>query len=81
MKANYDKCHPSLSTQDEANIANETIKSSSAKEILGITVDSKVTQSTSFYMMGTLAFNMLTFDRHVGNFCKKASRKLNALVN
>lgn len=32
-------------------------------------------------MMGTLAFNMLTFDRHVGNFCKKASRKLNALVN
>ena len=51
MKANYDKCHPSLSTQDEANIANEhtrnianeTIKSSSAKKILGITVDSKVT--------------------------------------
>ena len=43
MKANYDKCHPSLSTQDEVNIANETIKSSSAKEILGITVDNKVT--------------------------------------
>ena len=43
MKANYDKCHPSLSTQDEANIANEIIKSSSAKKILGITVDNKVT--------------------------------------
>ena len=39
MKANHDKCHLLLSTQEEANIqiANTTIKCSQSEKILGIT--------------------------------------------
>ena len=41
MKANHDKCHLLLSTQEEANIqiANTTIKCSQSEKILGIILD------------------------------------------
>ena len=65
MKANHDKCHLVLSTQEEAiiQIANSTIKCSQSEKILGIILD-----------------NQLKFDKHVENICQKASRKLNALA-
>ena len=65
MKANHDKCHLLLSTQEEANIqiANTTIKCSQSEKILGIILD-----------------NQLKFGRHVENICQIASRKLNALA-
>ena len=65
MKANHDKCHLLLSTQEEANIqtANTTIKCSQSEKILGIILD-----------------NQVKFDKHVENICQKASRKLNALA-
>ena len=65
MKANHDKCHLLLSTQDDARIqqVNMTVKNSSAKNILGTSVD-----------------NNFVFDRHVKHLCKKANRKLNAFV-
>ena len=65
MKANHDKCHLLLSTQEEANIqiANTTIKCSQSEKILGIILD-----------------NQLKFDKHVENICQKASKKLNALA-
>ena len=65
VKANNDKCHFLLSTQNEANIQieNVTIKSSLVKKLREITVDNK-----------------LTFDRHVENICKKNSRKLNPIA-
>ena len=65
MKANHDKCHLLLSTQEEANIqiANTTIKCSQSEKILGIILD-----------------NQLKFDKHVQDICQKASRILNALA-
>lgn len=44
MKTNHNKSHLLLNTQDEVNIqiANVTIKSSSAEKILGISVDNKL---------------------------------------
>ena len=41
MKANHDKCHVLLSTQESFNIqiVNFTIKSSKAKNLLGINLD------------------------------------------
>ena len=65
MKANRDKSHLLLSTQEEANIqiANTTIKCSQSEKILGIILD-----------------NQLKFDKHVENICQKASKKLNALA-
>ena len=65
MKANHDKCHLLLSTQEEANIqiANTTKKCSQSGKTLGIILD-----------------NQLKFDKHVENICQKASKKLNALA-
>ena len=65
MKANHDKCHLLLSTQESFNIqiANFTIKSSKAKKLLGINLDKN-----------------LKFDIHVESICQKANRKLNALA-
>ena len=65
MKANHDKCHLLLSTQEEANIqiANTTIKCSQSEKNLRIILDNK-----------------LKFDKHVENVCQKTSRKLNALA-
>ena len=64
MKANYDKCHLLLSTQESVSIQveNFTIKSSKAKKLLGISIDSK-----------------LKFDIHVESIYQKLNRKLNAL--
>ena len=65
MKANSDKSHLILSTQEvfEANINNDIIYSSNSKKLLGITIDSK-----------------LKFDEHLTNLCNKASQKLSALA-
>ena len=59
MKANYDKCHLLLSTQESASIPveNFTIKSSKAKKLLGINIDNK-----------------LKFDIHVESIYQKANR-------
>ena len=64
-KANHDKHHLLLSTQESFNIqiANFTIKSSKAKKLLGINLDKN-----------------LKFDIHVESICQKANRKLNALA-
>ena len=63
MKANYDKCHLLLSTQESASIQveNFTIKSSKAKKLIGINIDNK-----------------LKFDIHVESIYQKANRKHNA---
>ena len=44
MKANHDKCHLLLSSHEDANIqiANVTLKSSSSKKLLGVTIDNKL---------------------------------------
>ena len=70
MKANHNKCHLLLSSHEYANIqiANVTIKSSTSKKPLGVTIDNKIID------------NKLEFDKHVENICQKASRELNALV-
>ena len=63
MKANYDKYHLLLSTQESASIQveNFTIKSSKAKKLIGINIDNK-----------------LKFDIHVESIYQKANRKHNA---
>ena len=65
MKANHDKCHVLLSTQESFNIqiANFTIKSFKAKILLGINLDKNV-----------------KFDIHIDSTCQKANRKLDALA-
>ena len=65
MKANADKCHLLLSTNEvfSANIDNAVIQNSTTEKLLGITIDYK-----------------LSFDSHVSNLCKKAGQKLNALA-
>ena len=65
IKANHDKCHLFLSTQESFNIqiANFTIKSSKAKNLRGINLDKN-----------------FKFDIHVESICQKANRKLNALA-
>ena len=44
MKANLDKCHLLLSSHEDINIqiANVTIKSSTSKILLGVTIDNKL---------------------------------------
>ena len=44
MKADHDKCHLLLSTQDEANIqtANTAMKCFKSKKLLGIVLDLKL---------------------------------------
>ena len=65
MKANHDKCHVLLSTQESFSIqiANFTIKSFKAKILLGINLDKNV-----------------KFDIHIDSICQKANRKLDALA-
>ena len=65
MKANLDKCHLLLSTQESFNtqIANFTIKSSKVRKLLGITLDKNI-----------------KFDLHVESICQKANRKPNVLA-
>ena len=65
MKANHDKCHLFLRTEESSNIqiANFTIKSSKAKKIQGINLD-----------------NNPKFDIHVESIYQKANREVNALA-
>ena len=64
MKANHGKCHPLLSTQEDANtqISNTTITCSRSQKLLGVAFDNK-----------------LNFEKHIENICRKENRKLNAL--
>ena len=65
LKANVDKCHLILSTDEPLtiNIDNEVIKNSNNKKLLGINLN-----------------NRLGFDTHVANICNRVSRKLHALA-
>ena len=65
LKANADKCHLILSTDEpfSINIDNEVIKNSSNKKLLGINLN-----------------NSLGFDAHVANICSRVSKKLHALA-
>ena len=62
LKANADKCHLILSTDEpfSINIDNEVIKNSN-KKLLGINLN-----------------NRLGFDTHVANICNRVSKKLHA---
>ena len=63
MKANADKCHLLITTNEERNISTggEKIQNSKNEELLGVTIDNK-----------------LSFTEHVYKICDKASQKLNA---
>ena len=65
MKANSDKSHLLLSTEENlnANINGDIIPNSKSEKLLGVTIDCK-----------------LNFDEHVSRLCDKASQKLNALA-
>ena len=65
LKANADKCHLILSTDEpfSINIDNEVIKNSNNKKLLGINLN-----------------NRLGFDTHVANICNRVSKKLHALA-
>ena len=65
MKANSDKSHLLLSTEEKlnANINGDLISNSKSEKLLGVTIDSK-----------------LNFDEHVSRLCNKASQKLSALA-
>ena len=65
LKANVDKCHLILSTDEPLtiNIDNEVIKNSNNKKLLGINLN-----------------NRLGFDTHVANICSRVSKKLHALA-
>jgi len=64
LKANADKCHLLLSTNQSQNMhINKTIiNSSKVEKLLGVLIDNK-----------------LSFDQHVSKLCSKAGQKLNAL--
>ena len=64
LKANADKCHLLLSTNEseQININDTIIESSKAEKLLGILIDNK-----------------LNFDKHVSSLCVKAGQKLHAL--
>ena len=64
LKANADKCHLILITDEpfSINIDNEVIKNSNNKKLLGINLNNK-----------------LGFDTHVANICNRVSKKLHAL--
>ena len=65
LKANADKCHLILSTDEpfSINIDNEVIKTSNNKKLLGINLN-----------------NRLGFDTHVANICSRVSKELHALA-
>ena len=65
MKANADKCHLLITTNEERNISieGEKIQNSKNEKLLGVTIDNK-----------------LSFTEHVHKICDKASQKLNALA-
>ena len=65
MKANAEKCHLLVSTNESisANIGHASIKSTKAEKLLGVLIDNK-----------------LSFNDHVKKICEKASQKLNALA-
>ena len=64
MKANPDKCHLLLSTEENCHavIENHNIENSKQQKLLGILLDNK-----------------LNFEKHISNLCTKASQKLSAL--
>ena len=64
MKANADKCHFLLSTNEKlkASISNYTIINIDKEKLLGVTID-----------------NHLKCESHIKNLCSKASQKLYAL--
>ena len=65
MKANADKCHLILSTDEpfSINIDNKVIKNSNNKKPLGINLN-----------------NRLCFDTHVANICNRVTKKLHGLA-
>ena len=65
MKANEDKCHLIISTNEltEIQIGDFSIKNSTSEKLLGVNIDSK-----------------LNFDCHVNHLCNKANKKLRALA-
>ena len=65
LKANADKCHLVLSTDElfSINIDNEVIKNSNNKKLLGINLN-----------------NRIGFDTHVANICNRVGKKLHALA-
>ena len=65
MKANADKCHLLLTTNEEKtiNLEGYDIQSSQEERLLGIKFDTK-----------------LSFENHVISLCKKATQKLHALA-
>ena len=65
MKANADKCHHLVSSDERctAKIEDFSIKNSTEEKLLGVKLDSN-----------------LSFENHVTSLCKKASQKLHALA-
>ena len=65
MKANADKCHLLVSSNESctAKIEDFSIKNSTEEKLLGVKFDSN-----------------LSFENHVTSLCKKANRKLHALA-
>ena len=65
LKANADRCHLILSTDEpfSINIDHEIIKNSNNKKLLGINLN-----------------NRLGFNTHVSNICNRVSKKLQALA-
>ena len=65
LKANADKCHLILSTNEPfpVNIDNEVIENSNNKKLLGINLK-----------------NAPSFDTHITNICNRVSKKLHALA-
>ena len=65
MKANADKCHLLITTNEERNISigGEKIQNSKSEKLLGVTIDNK-----------------LSFTKNVHEICDKNSQKSNALA-
>ena len=65
MKANEDKCHLIVSTNEltEIEIGDFTIKNSASEKLLCVNIDSK-----------------LNFDCHINHLCNKANKKLRVLA-
>ena len=65
MKSNADKCHLLVSTNNAINIKIRNID---------------INNSTCKKLLGVRFDYKLTFDDHISEFCKKASRKIHALA-